>query len=364
MLIRLDNRDSVVLEDTPDIHAKVQKEDAVDSIVRLVREKYHPHREYSVAVYRHNGDFLGYIKKPSDAKRIALSMDNNKPISAVYKKIERGECVIDVEGAIAASKIEEQEQISSIDPIDFVAIDFETATMARYSPCSVGIAIIRNGQIVDSFSRLIKPHQTQKPFEPKFVKLHGISEKTVENAPEFDKVWEEIKAVIQESLVVVAHNMSFDAEVLRQTMLLYDIPISRYITTLCTVGVSRTVWPELPNHKLPTVVKSLHLSLNHHEAQSDAIASAEIILSACKKLGARNLRELNQKAGHSFGYITSDRSNSPNAYRRTVYSNNYDNENSEEIKSSKSTTKSRAGGLPGWVWFVVIIILVVLIFGR
>jgi DNA polymerase III epsilon subunit-like protein len=39
---------------------------------------------------------------------------------------------------------------------DFAAIDFETANGKRSSVCSVGIVIVRNGEIVDKFYSLIK----------------------------------------------------------------------------------------------------------------------------------------------------------------------------------------------------------------
>ena len=41
--------------------------------------------------------------------------------------------------------------------LDFAAIDFETANNERSSVCSVGIVIVRNGEIVDSFYSLIQP---------------------------------------------------------------------------------------------------------------------------------------------------------------------------------------------------------------
>lgn len=40
---------------------------------------------------------------------------------------------------------------------DFAAIDFETANNERSSVCSVGIVIVRDGEIVDKFYSLIKP---------------------------------------------------------------------------------------------------------------------------------------------------------------------------------------------------------------
>ena len=40
---------------------------------------------------------------------------------------------------------------------NFAAIDFETANNERTSVCSVGVVIVRNGEIVDSFYSLIQP---------------------------------------------------------------------------------------------------------------------------------------------------------------------------------------------------------------
>ena len=40
---------------------------------------------------------------------------------------------------------------------DFAAIDFETANNDRSSVCSVGVVIVRDGEIVDSFYSLIQP---------------------------------------------------------------------------------------------------------------------------------------------------------------------------------------------------------------
>ena len=40
---------------------------------------------------------------------------------------------------------------------DFAAIDFETANNERTSVCSVGVVIVRDGEIVDTFYSLIQP---------------------------------------------------------------------------------------------------------------------------------------------------------------------------------------------------------------
>ena len=66
---------------------------------------------------------------------------------------------------------------------DFIAIDFETANQQPSSVCSVGVVMVRDGQIVNSFYSLIQP-------EPNYYnywcqRVHGISESDTENAPVF-----------------------------------------------------------------------------------------------------------------------------------------------------------------------------------
>ena len=40
---------------------------------------------------------------------------------------------------------------------NFVAIDFETANFAQSSVCSVGLVIVKDGEIVDNYYSLIRP---------------------------------------------------------------------------------------------------------------------------------------------------------------------------------------------------------------
>ena len=90
---------------------------------------------------------------------------------------------------------------------DFAAIDFETANECRCSVCSVGVVIVRNGEIVNSYYSLIHP-------EPEYYQwfcqqVHGLSEEDTEDAPVFPYVWEKIAPLI-EGLPLVAHNSNFD----------------------------------------------------------------------------------------------------------------------------------------------------------
>ena len=74
---------------------------------------------------------------------------------------------------------------------DFIAIDFETANQEPSSVCSVGVVMVRDGQIVDSFYSLIQP-------EPNYYnywcqRVHGISQDDTEDAPVFSKVWQQLE---------------------------------------------------------------------------------------------------------------------------------------------------------------------------
>lgn len=156
---------------------------------------------------------------------------------------------------------------------DFAAIDFETANHERSSVCSVGIVIVRNGEIVDSFYSLINP-------EPNYYnywcnQVHGLTRKDTDSAPVFPEVWKQIEPLI-EGLPLVAHNRPFDESCLKAVFRVYqmDYPVYPFYDTLSTV---RKVFPQLENHQLHTVAAVCGYQLNrHHHALADAEACAWI----------------------------------------------------------------------------------------
>src|SRR5574344_2760977 len=156
---------------------------------------------------------------------------------------------------------------------DFAAIDFETANEQPSSVCSVGVVIVRNGKIVDSFYSLIHP-------EPEYYQwfcrqVHGLGPEDTEDAPVFPYVWEKIEPLI-EGLPLVAHNSRFDEGCLKAVFRVYqmDYPDYEFYDTLC---VSRRVFPDLENHQLQTVAAACGYELeDHHHALADAEACAWI----------------------------------------------------------------------------------------
>lgn len=159
--------------------------------------------------------------------------------------------------------------------ISFAAIDFETANEQLTSVCSVGIVIVRDGEIVDRYYSLIQP-------EPNYyhywnIRVHGITPEETENAPVFPKVWKEVEERI-EGLALIAHNKAFDESCLKAVFRTYQMDYPDY-TFYCTLKEARKQLKQLPNHKLPTVAAYCGYDLtNHHHALADAEACARIAL--------------------------------------------------------------------------------------
>ena len=159
---------------------------------------------------------------------------------------------------------------------DFAAIDFETANECHSSVCSVGVVVVRGGEVVDSFYSLIHP-------EPEYYKwfcqrVHGICAKDTEDAPVFPDVWRRIEPLI-EGLPLVAHNSPFDESCLKAVFQVYrmDYPDYQFFDTLA--ASRRHFGRRLPNHQLHTVAAACGFDLtHHHHALADAQACAAIAL--------------------------------------------------------------------------------------
>lgn len=159
---------------------------------------------------------------------------------------------------------------------DFVAIDFETANQHRSSVCSVGVVIVRNGQIADKVYRLIRP-------EPEWysywnTQVHGLTTVDTQNEKVFPHVWAGIGPKIT-GLPLVAYNSPFDESCLQAVFRLYQMDYPDY-EFCCTCRASRRAFGNmLPNHKLHTVAAHCGYNLaNHHHALADAEACAAIAM--------------------------------------------------------------------------------------
>ena len=157
---------------------------------------------------------------------------------------------------------------------DFAAIDFETANGRRSSVCSVGIVIVKEGEIIDRFYSLIRPRPNY--YTEWTTAIHGLDHYDTDYEDNFPEVWKKIAARL-EGLPLVAHNKPFDESCLKAVFREYGMEYPGY-EFHCTLAASRRCL-KLPNHQLHTVAAACGYDLaNHHHALADAEACAAIAL--------------------------------------------------------------------------------------
>lgn len=164
---------------------------------------------------------------------------------------------------------------------DFAAIDFETANGKRSSVCSVGIVIVKNGEIVDRFYSLIRPRPNY--YTHWTTAIHGLDHFDTDYEENFPEVWERVSNRLK-GLPLVAHNKAFDENCLKAVHLEYGMEYPGY-EFHCTLAASRRCL-KLPNHQLHTVAAACGFDLaDHHHALADAEAASIVCLEICKRFG-------------------------------------------------------------------------------
>lgn len=158
----------------------------------------------------------------------------------------------------------------------FTAIDFETATGHAHSACAVGIITVEDGLITEEYHTLIQPPDNEYWYRN--IMVHGIKPIDTLQIPTFDVLFPEIQKRLF-GRKIVAHNESFDRNVLAKTMRWYGM----YYDELeladrweCTVKIYRA--KGYPKANLKYCSDRNGIALNHHEALSDARACAKLYL--------------------------------------------------------------------------------------
>ena len=149
----------------------------------------------------------------------------------------------------------------------FVALDFETAQGNSWSICQVGLVRVENGIITNEINCLIQPPNNY--YWQRFIDIHGITPNMTKDALTFDKVWHKIEPFIKGQAVVAHNGLSFDFPVLKKTLEYYGIQTPEY-DKHCTYRIFR--------QNLASLCNQYKISLNHHDALSDAKACAELFL--------------------------------------------------------------------------------------
>ncbi|MGM9763188.1 MAG: exonuclease domain-containing protein [Candidatus Cryptobacteroides sp.] len=157
---------------------------------------------------------------------------------------------------------------------DFAAIDFETANGCRSSVCSVGVVVVRGGEITDRFYSLMEPFPNY--YTHWTTEIHGLTRRDTDGQPKFPEVWAQVASLI-EGLPLVAHNRPFDEGCLKAVFSEYGMEYPDY-DFYCTLAASRRCL-KLPCHQLHVAAAACGYNMeNHHHALADAEACAAIAL--------------------------------------------------------------------------------------
>ena len=187
----------------------------------------------------------------------------------------------------------------------FIAIDYETANADHRSACSLGVSIVENGKVVETFESFIQPPKEFKEFDPFNVMIHGITPNQIKGAPTFDYLWEKLdKFNSKYKVPFVCHFSGFDIRVTEALLNHYGISFQE-IRFYDTYTIARKLWPQLINHKLNTLSEKFKIELNHHNAASDAQACALIALKQIEDLGKNSLIEVAENYGYKLGVLNS-----------------------------------------------------------
>lgn len=155
----------------------------------------------------------------------------------------------------------------------YAVLDIET-TGGKYNEEGITeVAIYRfdGHEVTDQFISLVNP---EKPIQEFVVKLTGISNKMLKNAPKFYEVAKRI-VEITDNCTIVAHNAGFDFRVLNTEFKRLGFEYQK--NTLCTVDLSRRLIPDEESYSLGKLCKSLGIPMsNRHRASGDALATVQL----------------------------------------------------------------------------------------
>ncbi|WP_203581328.1 3'-5' exonuclease [Microbacterium hibisci] len=187
-------------------------------------------------------------------------------------------------------------------PLDFTAIDFETANSSNASACAVGLVRVRDGRIVEKTGWLIRPPAGHDVFFELNMRIHGIRPEDVADAASWTQQLTPLAAFVGDD-ILVAHNAGFDMAVLKRACDATgdECPPYRYA---CSLQVARKVY-RLESYRLPFVAAEAGFAdFPHHNATADALACAHVMIDAARRLGAADIGSLTDAVGVRVSQIT------------------------------------------------------------
>lgn len=171
---------------------------------------------------------------------------------------------------------------------DLVFLDIETtgSTPSIDRITEVALIKIEQGKKTVVWQTLVNP----ETFVPgQITGLTGISNDMVKNAPTFKQIAGDLYSYL-EGMVLTAHNCRFDYGFLKAEF--QRLGGTLRLQTLCTVKLSRRLYPNLSGHSLDAIIKRFNLSTNaRHRAMGDTQLMLDFLEAAKQDLGSIKVLE-------------------------------------------------------------------------
>ena len=164
----------------------------------------------------------------------------------------------------------------------YAIVDLEaTSAGSNAKIIQVGIVIIEDGRIMQSYETDVNPHER---LDEHIKQLTGLTDARLKKAPEFAQVAKEIFELIEDA-VFVAHNVKFDANLLAEALFWEGFELTT--PRIDTVELSQIFYPTLERYNLGALAAELEIELHHaHSALADAMATAQLLLKLREKIAS------------------------------------------------------------------------------
>jgi DNA polymerase III subunit epsilon len=173
-------------------------------------------------------------------------------------------------------------------PDVFCIVDTETTGMRAAFSRITDIAIIRveKGKIVKKYETLVNPGVSL----PSYIRsITGLTDEILSGAPTFEEVALEIKEMLK-GAVFMAHNVTFDYSFVQSEF--RRIGVEWSAPKLCSVALSRALFPEHRKHNLDAIMERYGLRCDtRHRAMPDAEVVLSFLALLGKKVPRKKLRE-------------------------------------------------------------------------
>ena len=165
----------------------------------------------------------------------------------------------------------------------YAVIDFKTtgpSTEHGDRPIEVAVVKVERGQVMDCYHSVMN---AEVPIPEAIQSLTGLSEARIRQAPSASKVMKAVAKLIG-NLPLVAHNWGFHGRFLVGEW--QRIQVSPPPTGVCSLLLSRRLYPEASDHKLGTLCKHFELPRpqGHLTALRDAEMTAQVMIQITQDL--------------------------------------------------------------------------------